>query len=227
MRRSPATCSSGRAKASAVARRLKMPDGWSAVYAKFSKSADAATRAHAVVLALVFGDPQALADLRKVALDPAGGAGERIAALEALIEKRVPDLAPCCHEQLADKATRRAALRGLAAYPHADTPKRILAVYADLTPDEKPDAVATLAARKEFALALLDAVEKKAVPRGDISAYAARQMFALGDAKLTSGSARCGARCARRPPTKQKQMAKYKAQLTPAAIKAADPRTAG
>ena len=118
-----ATCSPGHAKAFAAARSLKMPDGWPAVYAKLSKSTDAATREHAVVLALVFGDPQALADLRKVALDAGRQpAAERVAALEALIEKRVPDLAPVLFDQLADKATRRAAIRGLAAYAHADTP---------------------------------------------------------------------------------------------------------
>jgi putative membrane-bound dehydrogenase-like protein len=203
---------------------LKMPDGWPAVYAKFSKSEDATVRGLAVVLALVFGDPQALADLRKVALDPAGGASERVAALEALIEKRVPDLALVLHDQLADKATRRAALRGLAAYTHADTPKRILAVYADLTADEKQDAVGTLAARKEFALALLDAVEKKAVPRGDISAYAARQMFALNDAKVTGRLKEVWGEIRETAADKQKQMAKYKAQLSPAALRNADPR---
>src|SRR5207249_16191 len=139
-----------------------------------------------VVLALVFGDPRAVTDLRKVAQDPAVEAAERTAALEALVEKRVPDLAPLLHQQLGDKATRRAALRGLAAYPHAENAKRVLAVYPDLTAEEKQDAVASLAARQESALALLDAVETNGVPRGDVSAYAARQMFALGDRQVTA-----------------------------------------
>jgi putative heme-binding domain-containing protein len=201
---------------------FKMPDGWPAVYAKLSKSGDAATRENAVVLALVFGDPHALADLRKVALDAAAPAAERVAALEALVEKRVPDFAPVLHDQLADKAARRAAVRGLAAYSHADTPKRLLAVYPDLTAEEKQDAVATLASRKEYALALLDAVEAKAVPRGDVSAYAARQVFALGDAKTTDRLRQVWGDVRDTNPQKQQQMAKYKAQLTPAALKAAN-----
>src|SRR5439155_12630902 len=88
---------------------LKMPAGWPAVYARLVKSNDKLVREYTVVLALVFGDPQALADLRKVAQDPAAEAAERTAALEALVEKRAPDLAPVLHEQLADRATRRAA----------------------------------------------------------------------------------------------------------------------
>ena len=203
---------------------LTMPDGWPAVYAKFSKSNDAAIRAHAVVLALVFGDPQALADLRRVALDPAGGASERVAALEALIDKRVPGLAPTLFDQLADKATRRAALRGLAAYPHADTPRHILAVYAELTSEEKADAIGTLASRKDFALALLDAVEKKRVPRRDISAYAARQMFALADATVTERLRAVWGEVRETAAARQKQLARFKAQISPTALKSADPR---
>ena len=203
---------------------LKMPDGWPAVYAKFGKCADAAIREHTIRLALVFGDPKALADLRKLALDSSASATERTSALEALIEKRVSDLAPVLHDQLSDKTTRRAALRGLAAYAHPHTPKRIFAVYADLTPDEKQDAVATLASRSEFALALLDAVVAKTVPLGDVSAFAARQMFALADAAVTEKLRRVWGEVRETPAGKQKQLARYKSMLTPAALKNADAR---
>ena len=116
----------------------------------------------------------------------AAGRRSAVAALEALVEHRVADLAPfLLHQSLADEALRRAALRGLAATPNEATPKLVLAVYPKLTADEKHDAVATLASRNEYALALLDAVEAKTVPAADVSAYAARQMFALGDARVT------------------------------------------
>jgi putative heme-binding domain-containing protein len=174
------------------------------------------------VLALVFGDPQALADLRRIAADASAKPAERVAALEALIENRAPDLATLLQELLSDKATRRAALRGLAAYPDAATAAKILAVYPDLTPDEKQDAIATLASRKESALALLDAVEKKTVPRSDVSAFAARQMFALGDAKLTERLREVWGEVRDTAPQKQEALKKYKAQLTPASLKTAD-----
>jgi putative heme-binding domain-containing protein len=201
---------------------MVMPDGWPAVYAKISKGQNAEAREHAVALALVFGDPQALADLRKVAVNPAASERERIAAIEALVEKRVADLATVLHDQLKDKVTRRAALRGLAAYSHADTPKKVLAVYAELTSEEKQDAVAALAARKEYALALLAAVEAKTVPRGDVSAFAARQIFALGDAKTTERLQQVWGEVRDTNPKKQEQMAKYKAMLTPAFMRNAN-----
>ena len=201
---------------------FQMPDGWFSAYARLGKSADHAVRENAVALALLFGDPQALADLRKIAVNVSAPAAERVNAIEALVDKRAADLAPLLHDQLADKVTRRAALRGLAAYAHADTAKKILAVYKGLTTDEKFDAVATLAARSENALTLLDAVEAKSVPRGDVSAFVARQMFALNDAKVTARLNVVWGEVRETAADKQKQMAKYKAQLTPAALKAAN-----
>jgi putative membrane-bound dehydrogenase-like protein len=201
---------------------LKMPNHWPAVYARFRDSGNAILREHAVVLALVFGDAQALKDLRSVATDPAARPADRLAALDALIENRVPDFAPVLHELLTDRAMRQAALRGLASYPHPETPKHVLAVYGDLTPEEKQDAIATLAGRKESAITLLDQVAKNVIPRGDISAYAARQIFALGDEKLKVQLSKVWGEVRETAASKQKLMAKYKSQLTPAALKSAN-----
>lgn len=202
---------------------MKMPDGWPAAYAKLSKSKDAVVREHAIVVALVFGDRLAMEDLRVVATNATAKPAERIAALEALIEKRVDDLdKQVLFDQLTDKVTRRTAIRGLAAYAHPDTPKKLLAIYADLTTEEKFDAVATLASRKEYAFALLDAVEAKKVARGDISAFAARQMFALNDAQLTTRIKQVWGEVRETAADKQKQMAKYKTQLTPVSLKNAN-----
>jgi putative membrane-bound dehydrogenase-like protein len=202
---------------------LKMPDGWSAAYAKLSQGDNPAVREHATVLALVFGDPQALAALRKLAANATAKPAERVAAIDALVDKRVPGLEPLLFKQLTDKATRRAAIRGLSAYSHADTPKKLLAVYADLTADEKFDAVATLAGRKEYALALLDAVRAKKVPRNDVSAFAARQMFALGDEKVSTRLKQVWGEVRETAADKQKLMEQYKARLSPASMKLANP----
>jgi putative membrane-bound dehydrogenase-like protein len=201
-----------------------MPEGWPAVYAQLAKADDPALRESAVVIALVFGDPQALADLRKTALATTAPAAERQRALEALIDKRVDGLASALHGLLKDPAVRRAALRGLAALPHPETPVRVLAVYPNLTTEEKQDAIATLASRKEFALELLKAVEAKAVPRGDVSAYIARQIFALGDKQLSERLRQVWGEVRSTAPQKQEQLTKYKKLLTPAVMKSADLR---
>ena len=55
-----------------------------------------------------------------------------------------------------------------------------------LTETERDDAIATLSARPLWALALLDAVANKHVPRRDLNTTAARQLLALGDEKVRS-----------------------------------------
>jgi putative heme-binding domain-containing protein len=201
---------------------MKMPDGWPALYGRLAKSENAAIREHVIVLALIFGDPQALADLRKSAITTSASAKERQTALEALIEKRVPDLAPVLLDLLADKAVRRTVLRGLGSLPHEATPQRVLAVYSDLTGEEKHDAVATLASRKEYALALLNAVEKKTVARTDITAYTARQIFSMNDKQVTERLHQVWGDVRDATADKQKQIARYKAFLTPGYLQRAD-----
>src|SRR5262249_19215885 len=154
-------------------------------YRRLARSANPAIREHALVLALVFGDPQALADLRHTAITETVPITERLAALEVLIDQHVADLAPVLLNLLSDGRMRRTAFPGLAAYADAATPRQVLARYPELTAEEKQDAVAALATRKEYARALLDAVASNIVPRSDISAYAARQLHSLGDQQVS------------------------------------------
>jgi putative heme-binding domain-containing protein len=203
---------------------MKMPAGWHDLYVRLAKSDNAAIREHGAILALVFGDPQALIDLRKTAVLTSAKPAERLVALEALIDKRPPDLAPVLHDLLAEKEMRRMALRGLASYAHEATPRRILAVYPDLTGEEKYDAVTTLASRKEYALALLTAVEKKSVAKTDLSAFVARQLHTLGDKQVSERLRQVWGEVHDSNPEKQKALARFKALLTPDSLKNADPR---
>jgi putative heme-binding domain-containing protein len=149
---------------------------------------------------------------------------ERLTALEALVEKHPADLAPLLQELLADRGVRRLALRGLGSYADEATPRRILNVYTDLTIEEKQDAIATLASRKAYAMVLLDAVKTRRVPRGDISAYVARQLHALHDQQVSAQLRQVWGEVRDTAPEKQKQLARYKTMLTPNFMKNADPR---
>ncbi len=200
---------------------MPMPEGWPAVYARLT-GGNAVAREHAIVMALVFGDPQALADLRKTVLTTGNPAAERQAALQTLVNKRVTGLTPVLLDLLADRAVRQVALRGLASFPHEATPRRILDIYKDLTAEEKPDAVATLASRKEFALALLAAVENKTVARTDVSAYVARQLYSLGDKQVDARLKQVWGEVRQSGPEKQEQLKKLKTTLTSNYLKRAD-----
>jgi len=174
----------GMSDALAGRRNVAAPKGWSGVHKKLSASKDAEVRERVLTLSVLFGDPQALADLKKTAEDVRADAGARTRALQTLVEKRAEGTPALLKKMLDDPKLLRPALRGLAAFAEADTPKLILARYAKFDADTKADALATLASRPAYALAMLDAVEKKQVARSDVSAALARQVAALNDKKV-------------------------------------------
>jgi putative heme-binding domain-containing protein len=203
-------------------RNVTAPEGWSTVYRKLADSKNAEIREKVLQLSVLFGDPQALAALRKTAADPKAATSARRSALQTLVEKRPPDLLPLLRKLLTDRALRGSALRGLASYRDAGTPALIFDRYASFTDAEKADALATLASRPAYALALLDAMEKGRVPRRDLSAFTVRQLLAFKDKTLTDRLTKVWGSI--RPPSAEKAtlLVKYKAMVPADALKKAD-----
>jgi putative heme-binding domain-containing protein len=203
-------------------RQVPQPAGWPAVYRKLAASPNAEVRHKALLLAVLFGDVQALEPLRKKVTDPDAPADARRSALQTLVEARAPDLVPLLHALVADRTLRGAALRGLAAFHDPATPEVIVRHYASCTDAEKADAIATLASRPEYALALLAAMERGQVPRRDLSAFTARQLVGFKDKRLTD---RLGAVWGSiRPPAQDKAvlLARYKNLVPPGVLRKAD-----
>jgi putative heme-binding domain-containing protein len=203
-------------------RNVTAPEGWSAVHRKLADSKNAEIREKALQLSVLFGDPQALAILRKTAADVEANPTARRNALQTLVENRPPDLLPLLRTLIADRAVRSSALRGLAVYSDPQTPSLILEQYNSFTDADKIDALATLASRPAYALALLDAMEKGRVPRRDLSAFTVRQLLAFNDKNLSERLTKVWGSI--RPPSAEKAtlLAKYKAMTPPDALKKAD-----
>lgn len=203
-------------------RQLRLPEGWPAVQGKLAAHADPEIRQKALLLAVLFGDPQALASVRKMVVDVKATDDERQGALQTLVETRAPDLLPLLRQLLTDRALRRSALRGLAAFRDPGTPEAILRHYPAFNDAEKADAIDTLASRPEYALVLLAAMEKGEVPRRDLSAFTARQLLGFKNKQLAErlnavwGSIR--------PPAQEKTtlLARYKSLVPPDALQKAD-----
>jgi putative heme-binding domain-containing protein len=143
-------------------------------------------------------------------------------ALQTLLLKRPADLVPALHSLLSDPSLRGPALRGLASYDDAKTPKLILDQYANFSSDEKADAVQTLSSRAGYALALLQAVEKKQVPREDLSNFTVRQLRALNEESVTGKLNELWGQVRPAAADKVALMDKYRKLLTPAYLKKAD-----
>jgi putative heme-binding domain-containing protein len=216
----------GMSDALAGRRTVKAPAGWSAVFRKCVKSSDPEVRERVLALSVVFGDPEAMATLHRIVESAKGDPGARERALATLLDRRAEGVPELLRKLLDDGVLRRAALRGLAHYDDPKTPHLILGRYGKLSPDEKADAVGTLSSRPAYALALLEAMEKKQVARGDVSPFVARQLVSLGNKQVSDrlnavwGSIRVTTK------DREKLLARYKAMATPDRLKKAD-RAAG
>jgi putative heme-binding domain-containing protein len=195
-------------------RSVKMPPSWRAS-AHLSPGTPSEVRRLAIQLALQFDDAEVLAMLRKRIADASVAAEERTVALQALVEKGVPDLAPQLFKLLDDRGLRGPVLRGLAAYDHDDIPRHILRVYPSLSAAEKQDALSTLASRPKYALALLEALAKKQVPKSDVTPFTARQMLDLKNPQVKEKLDKVWGQVRQTPAEKKALIEKYKKMLTP------------
>jgi putative heme-binding domain-containing protein len=171
---------------------------------------------------VLFGDRDAIAALRKTAADPQADEAARRTALQTLTATQAPELPALLRELITDPTMRGPALRALAAVGDPGTPALILKHYPSFTDAEKADAVATLASRPAYALALLDAMERGDVPRRDLSAFTVRQLLALKDPRLTERITRVWGSIRPTSQDKTALMARYLGLVPPDALKKAD-----
>jgi putative membrane-bound dehydrogenase-like protein len=209
-------------------RKSAMPEGWAALYPKLiaaSKSMaddDADVRDTATLLALIFGDRQAFDLLRKTAADDGATASARRKAVEALAGAKDAELPKLLRTLLDDKAVSGAALRALAAYDDRDTPQIILEKYADFAPADRQAALSTLSSRPAYALALLDALEQKKVPRTDVTSFQIADLQNLKDDQVVKRLGEAWGAVRTTPAEKAALIKKYQAALSPESLKKAD-----
>ncbi len=165
---------------------VNAPTTWPTVYANLLKSGSPQVKHDAEAVAVLFGDKDAIAALLKRVTDASAKADDRRGAVELLAPRKLPDFAKTLHTLLEEPAMRGSAIRALAGIADANTPAVIIKVYPLFTPQEKLDAVQTLAARVSFAKELLDAIEKGSIPRADVPVVTARQVLALNDKDVSA-----------------------------------------
>ncbi|MBI2950315.1 MAG: c-type cytochrome [Verrucomicrobia bacterium] len=203
-------------------RAVAMPRAWRPAAAQLYRHPDPDVQETALRLALVFGDIDAATQLQRRASDTQQTAMTRQKALQALVQAKIPGLVSLLQPLVADPSMRTVAIRGLAAFDDPATPEVILRQYSAFSFEEKADAISTLASRAGYAVALLEAAKRGAVPVRDISPFTARQLQALKDPRIRPlletvlGEVRSVSR------DKAAQIARYKQMLTSAALKTAN-----
>lgn len=203
-------------------RSVPMPGKWPDAYVKLKGSANESVREQSLRLAVIFDDPAAFQFLRTRAADTNAPNAARNQAIQALVAKKPVEVSPLLIDLVGDPVTRSAAIRGLAECDHPNTAATLLAGYESFDARARQDAVLTLASRPAWALALLDAVEAKRVPRGDLTAYTARQMQSLKNERVAGRLKDLWGEVRTTPDDKARQIADYKKRITPEVIQRAD-----
>ncbi len=212
-------------------RALGVPTGWTQLYPQLVESDDAEVRELAILLAVAFRDKAALRSLLKTVGDDEVAAGDRIRAIGALADANEPNLGPVLLKIVAavepdgrsddDQAVLAAAVRNLASAGNGTVPKLLLSRYDDLAGAQR-DAVATLSSRSRWALELLDAVADGRIPRGDVSAFDARQMAGLENEVVSARLSEVWGNVRSTRKDRDRLVKRYRAELTADALADAD-----
>ncbi len=201
-------------------RGVKPPKGWEAEYKQLVTSDLSETRQLADDIGVMMDDPVAIAALRIRAMTT--GIYERDRAISLLAGRKTAGFDADLRKLLSDSTVRAAAIRGLANYADEKTPAVLLELYPKLTGDEKADAVQTLSSRASYASALLDAVEKGTVPKGDITAFTARQIAGLKDKAVADKLTKVWGEVKTGTANAKAKIAEYKNKLTADAVAKGD-----
>lgn len=203
-------------------RTRQMPESWSKAFAQLSEAQDRSIRQDALRLALIFDDPTALIRLREIAADKSEPKQYRQDAILSLVQKKPAKLSDFLFTLLDDPETQDSALQGLAEFSDASIPERIMSLYPKLNASARQNALQTLASRRTWALALLDAVESKQISTSELTAYTARQLESLNDSKISARMKSLWGNVRPSSAEKTKLIASYKKRLTSDSLSHAD-----
>lgn len=192
---------------------VRMPKGWAELAARLSQSPNPEVRSLVRDLSARFGDAAALEGLARTLADRKADPAARGKALETLLGVKYGGLAGMLLKLLEDPAVRGAALRALGAFDEPAAPEAILRVYPSLDVAERRDAVNTLASRRTYALELVGAVRRNAVPRSDLTAATIRQLREHKDPTINNWIETEWGRVRATPEAKAREIAELKTMI--------------
>lgn len=165
----------------ALPAQMEMPEEWGALSAVLQKHPEKSIQRSAFRLAQRFGDPDAAGEMVRRARDSAFPAEERLELMSLLVSSRSELLKPHISELMKDEVLGEEAIRAISVFPEKDSAGRLLSLLQDpeASSSNKSAALETLASRKEFADALVDAFLENEITREAIPAYAARQIVSV------------------------------------------------
>ncbi len=198
------------------------PANWQSFSAVAMKSVDDTLRQQLNELNALFGDGRALEEVRKLALDNQADMQRRLSALQSLIQQKDPELRAICEQLLDVRFLNTYAARGLATLDDPQIGVSLVKAYRKFHPTERPAVLDALVSRASFVPAMLDQLEKGGIPKADLTASQARQIVSLGRSDLTERLTKAWGDIRESSVEAQADIARWKADLTPAVLAKAD-----
>ena len=199
-------------------RNVAAPKGWSELSEKLASGEDNHLRELSTQLSQIFGDVKAMRRALATLKDPAAELNARRTALRSLLTQQNEEASSLLESLLDEDALQLDAIRGYAMVENATAPAVLLGRYKQMSPELQRAVIETLATRKRYAQALLDAVKGGTISRDEVPAHVARSLNnILGDRFVeVFGEVRQVAK------NRERQIAKYKKMITPAELATAD-----
>ncbi len=157
-------------------REANAPKNWEAASAALTKTDNPKIRELLTGVNQLFGDTKATAAQLAMLQDRTAPVERRREILRGFARDAYAGSLPATLSLLDEAPLRRDAIRALAAFDDARVAKNLLSRYASFAAADKAEAILTLAGRQSTAQALFAALRKKTIPKGDVTAFAARQL---------------------------------------------------
>lgn len=190
---------------------LALPAAWTKLGPPLLGSDDYDVRHAAELVAARLGDARVFPPMRQVLLDPDASPAHREHALDVVALDGAPESARALLAAVDDWGLRRRALRALGKFDNPEIARRLVEGLGRWEADARNVALETLASRPRSAVALLEAVAARRVPREVLRGPVARQIARLEDARATTLLAQVWGAIRRGPADKAAAVARYKA----------------
>jgi putative heme-binding domain-containing protein len=163
--------------------------------------------------------------LRAQLKDAKAPVDSRKLALESLLRAKDPEVPVLLKALLDDPALRAEAIRALAQFDDAETPRTLLKMYGGLSDAEKLDAVRTLVARAGFARELVAAIEGGQVNKQLLTAEIVRQIRQFKDEAINAKLDKLWGAVRETPEQKKKEIERFKNVYAAGGSTPGDPRS--
>lgn len=170
-------------------RTVDAPQGWADVRTTLAKDTDANVKRLTDSLAIKFRDPEAVKRALAIAQDEAQPIAARLAAVRDLGTAKAPTTFKplvMLAQRGKDEALQIEAVRAIGVFDEPTIPAELLANWGVHSPGVRAEIINVLAGRKEWAMALLNAVQKDPKRRMELTDNTILRMQAFNDNGVNS-----------------------------------------